>query len=373
MSFLASLLPALLVLGLLIIIHEFGHFIACRLVGVRVEKFSIGFGPELLHWQGRETRYAVSLFPLGGFVKPAGETVVELDAAGPRPGDYLAASLPARIFIVCAGVAMNYLLAYGLFVAIFLMGRPVTGTAIGGFVDGYPAKGSDLKVGDRIVRISQHEVRTWAELTDALMTAPEGPVSLEVERDGRVLALSMMPKVEDVKDIFGEEFRVKRLGIIPHPEAQAFERYGLIGSLKGAWTIEASITLMTYKAIAYLLLGKLSLRTVSGPVGIVAMTGDAAELGLPYLLQLTAILSISLAVINLLPIPALDGGHLLFLLIEAVRRKRVSLEVQENLTRIGFIFLITLMALIIYNDLVKLDVFQNKSSQPLKVEMSTGE
>src|SRR5687768_17402687 len=115
MHFLMSIIPAALVLGVLIIIHEFGHFIACRLTGVKVEKFSIGFGPEVLHWQGKETRYSISLLPLGGFVKPAGESISEVENAEPKPGDYLAAPLLSRIFIVVAGVIMNYLLAFVIF------------------------------------------------------------------------------------------------------------------------------------------------------------------------------------------------------------------------------------------------------------------
>src|SRR3990167_8198153 len=137
MAFLNSLLPAAVVLGLLIIIHEFGHFLACRLTGVKVEKFSIGFGPEILHWQGRETRFSLSLLPLGGYVKPAGETVGELVDQEPKKGDYLAAPLLSRMVIVVAGVVMNYFLAFVLFSAIFFIGRPVPGTVVGCFIEGY--------------------------------------------------------------------------------------------------------------------------------------------------------------------------------------------------------------------------------------------
>ncbi len=362
MNFIFSLIPTLIVLGILILIHELGHFIACRLTKVRVEKFSIGFGPEILHWQGRETRYAISLFPLGGFVKPAGESVSEVDAEGPKPGDYLAASIPARILIVVAGVAMNYFLAYWLFVSVFMMGRPVPGTVIGGFVEGYPAKEMGLQAGDRIAQINEQPINTWAEMTDVLQTAPPGELLLTVERPAagkaQIVMLRMTPRVDTVKDIFGESFQMKRLGVMPDPQAYEFEKFGFLEAIRHAWETLVNLTVLTYKAIFYLILGKLSIKTMAGPIGIVAMTGSAAKLGLPYLLQLTANLSVSLAVINLLPIPALDGGHLLFLLIEAVRRKRVSLEFQERMTQAGFILLMLLMVFILYNDLANLQAFE---------------
>ena len=357
MSFLSSLFPALIVLGLLIIIHEFGHFLACRLCGVRVEKFSIGFGPEILNWQSKNTRYVVSLLPLGGFVKPAGETVSETDPSGPKPGDYLAAPILARIFIVCAGVVMNYILAFVLFTGIFLMGRPVPGTTVGGFVKGYPAEASGLAAGDHITALNGKEVGTWKDLTDLIEASPEGPLELAVKRGSEKLTLKVSPKVESGKDLFGHPMQLKRLGIMPDPQANKFEKFGLAGSLRAAWETEVFLTGMTHKAIFYMLLGKLSMKALSGPIGIVTMTGSAIHLGLPYLLQLTATLSVSLAVINLFPVPALDGGHLLFLLIEAVRRKRVSLEFQERATQVGFFLLLTLMVFIIYNDLVNVNAF----------------
>ncbi len=355
MSFLMSVIPALIVLGILIIIHELGHFIACRMTGVRVEKFSIGFGPEILRFKGAETSYVISLFPLGGFVKPFGESVGELESSAPKPGDYLAAPLLSRIIIVVAGVVMNYLLAFVLFTAIFSIGRPVPGTTIGGFVDGYPAKESGLQPGDRVLEVNHQPVQSWKEMTDQLEAAPNGPVSLILQRQSENLVLEVTPKVESVQDIFGKQLSIKRLGITPDPKANLFEKYGFIESLKASWDTVSFMTVMTHKAIFYLIMGKLSVKAISGPIGIITMTGSAAQLGMPYVLQLMATLSISLAVINLLPIPALDGGHLLFLLIEGITRKPVSLKVQERATQVGFILLLALMVFIIYNDLMNID------------------
>lgn len=362
MSFLASLLPAIIVLGVLIVIHEFGHFIACRLTGVKVEKFSIGFGPEILKWKGKETNYVISLLPLGGFVKPAGESSSETGPGGPKKGDYLAAPLLSRIIIVVAGVFMNYVLAYVLFSAIFMMGRPVPGTTIATFVDGYPAKTSGLEKGDTIVAINGNQVETWNDLMIALNDAPAAPLAVSVKRADHLENFTLTPKVEEVKDIFGKQVQVKRLGITPDPTAAKFEKYGFIESLKVSWDTVVTMATTTYQAIFYLAMGKLSLKTISGPIGIVTMAGSAVELGLPYILQLTAALSVSLAVINLLPIPALDGGHLLFLLIEGITRRPVSLKAQERATQFGFYLLLGLMVFVIYNDMVNLEVVEKIKS-----------
>lgn len=362
MSFLASLLPAIVVLGVLIVIHEFGHFIACRLTGVKVEKFSIGFGPEIFSWKGRETTYVLSLLPLGGFVKPAGESFSETGPEGPKKGDYLAAPLLSRIAIVVAGVFMNYVLAYVLFIAIFMMGRPVPGTTIATFVDGYPAKTSGLQKGDTIAAVNGAAVSTWNDLMIALSEAPTGPLALSIKRGESFENLTLTPKTEEAKDIFGKPVTVKRLGITPDPAAAKFEKYGFIESLKISWDTMVNMATTTYQAIFYLAMGKLSLKTISGPIGIVTMAGSALDLGLPYILQLTAALSVSLAVINLLPIPALDGGHLLFLLIEGITRRPVSLKTQERATQVGFYLLLSLMVFVIYNDMVNLEVLEKIKS-----------
>ncbi len=356
MNFLIGIVPTILVLGILILIHELGHFIACRLTGVRVEKFSIGFGPEIFRIQGKETCYVISLLPFGGYVKPAGESASEISAEGPRPDEYLGASIPKRIFIVVAGVAMNYLLSFFLFFTIFVAGRPVPLAQVGGFVKGYPAESSGLVRGDRITAVGSVKVNTWEELTQTLSSLQDSKVELEIARQKETKRLSLPLRVEEVQDIFGKPHRVARLGIIPDSEVHRTERLSLVPALREAFLTEVHLTALTYQSIFYLATGRLSLKTVSGPIGIMAMTGTAAKMGAIYLLHLTAVLGISLAVINLLPIPALDGGHFLFLLIEAVQRKRVSMEFQERVTQIGFAFLMVLMVLVLYNDLVNLQV-----------------
>ncbi len=362
MNFLFDLIPTLIVLGLLILIHEFGHFLACRLSKVRVEKFSIGFGPEIFHIQGKETRYAISLFPLGGFVKPAGESISEIEGEIPQPGDYLAASVWKRIFIVVAGVLMNYLLSFVLFVTIFLMGRPMPLAQVGGFVEGYPAESSGLAKGDRVLSLNGMPVHSWEDMIEALSQVLSPEAELGIERENKLTVVRVPIKVESVKDVFGKTHQIPRIGILPDRTAFEIERLSFFPAVKEAAITEVHLAAMTYKALFYLAAGRLSLKTISGPIGIMTMTGAAAKMGIVYLLHLMAVLGISLAVINLMPIPALDGGHLVFLLIEAVQRRRVSLEFQERATQVGFGLLMLLMVFVIYNDLVNLNILSKIKS-----------
>jgi len=361
MNSLISILPALIVFGILIIVHEFGHFIACRFSKVRVEKFSIGFGPELIHWQSGETRFSISLFPLGGFVSPAGEEASKVGPEGPKPGDFLAASVWARMLIIVSGVAMNYILAFVVFWAVFMIGRPMPGTVVGGFVKGYPAEASLLKVKDKILKVDNKAVTNWKDILDRFDEAPGAMIKLDVERPSEnaqpeFLIIQVKPKVEEVKDLFGKKNQMRRVGITPDPATYVSERYGPLTSLRKAWDLEIFHTVLTHKALFYLITGQISPKNLMGPLGIIQISGQAAKAGIAALLQLLAILSVSLAVINLFPLPALDGGHLVFLLIELVTRKRISPIWQERITTGGFFLLMALMVFVLYNDVVNLSI-----------------
>ncbi len=351
-------LSTVFILGLLIFVHEWGHFLACRLSGVGVEKFSIGFGPELMAWQGRETRYSVSWFPFGGYVKPQGESYDVVAKRGRMDErDYLAASVPKRFFILVAGVAMNYLLAYGLFVWMLTMGHPVLTATIGGLKAGYPAEASGLRAGDRVSALNGVSVSDWQDLTMKIMETNGTTLQFSIERSGREKLIRVEPKLEEGHDIFGQPRRVPKIGILPSNE-YSVERYEFEEALQKAWDLEWRLTTLTYEALWRLATGQLSLKTVSGPIGIMALAGSAAKVGVPALLQLTAVLSVSLAVINLLPIPALDGGHVFFLLLEVVFRKPVNPSFQDRVTQFGFYFLMALMVLVVYNDLANLGALE---------------
>ena len=359
---LPSILPALIVFGVLIIVHEFGHFIACRFSKVRVEKFSIGFGPELFHWQSQETRFSVALFPLGGFVSPAGEEASKVGPEGPKPGDFLAARAGSRIFVVISGVVMNYVLAFVLFWFVFMLGRPLPGTVVGGFVKGYPAEVSLLKVNDKILKVNNVPVKNWKTILEELDKTTSGDgVKLDVERPGanaaaESLVIMIKPKIDATKDIFGKPATLRRVGILPDPKVFITERYGFFPALQKAWELEVFQVVLTHKAIFYLISGQISPKNLMGPLGIIQLSGQAAQAGIATLLQLLAILSVSLAVINLLPFPALDGGHLIFLLCEVVSRRRLNPALQEKITTGGFVLLMVLMVFVLYNDVVNMQI-----------------
>jgi len=355
-GFLFSLLPALLILGILIFIHELGHFIACRAVGVSVERFSIGFGPEIFHFNWKETRISLSIIPFGGFVKPKGESSEELKGRTPEPDEYLAKGRGARALIVSAGVIMNFILAFVIFVAVYVMGRPVLEPVVGELVEDYPAKQAGVLPGDRVLSVDGKEVKDWNTLTFAILTHSEGPMNLEIERNGSLAFIQVVPQQEEV-EIEGQGTRkLKRIGIRPSGDVH-IEKLSFLPAILEGGSTTIGFTMLTYRVLWGLLTGEVSFRNIAGPVGIVAITGRTAKQGFVSLLQLTAILSINLGVINLLPIPALDGGHLFFILIETIRRKAVSQRVQERLTQAGFVALMALMVFIVFNDLQNLGLF----------------
>lgn len=354
-----SWIPGLVLFGVLIAIHEFGHFLACRLTGVKVEKFSIGFGPELFKIQGKETLYTISLLPLGGFVKPAGEQISEVAGGEPKPGDYLAAPVSARIFIVCAGVIMNYLLAFVLLLTFFAIPHTVPANVIGEIQKDSPAASAGLMKGDRVLSVNGKAVRVFSEIKDSIISTTTDALDFKVERPGvpAQMDIRITPNVVERKDIFGKKTTERMAGFIPDTAITVSEQYGFAEAVQKAALFEWNYTLMSHKAIFYLLTGQMSAKNLSGPVGIVKMSGEAAKQGASALIFLAAILSTGLAVFNLLPFPALDGGHLVFLLIEAVTKKPVSLKIQERAATAGFILLMGLMVIVFYNDLVNLSVF----------------
>ncbi len=356
LNFLMQLIPTAIILGFLIFIHEFGHYLACLWSGVRVEKFSIGFGPEIIKWTRQETVYAISLIPFGGFVKPAGESFAELEGRAPAAGDFLAAPKVKRLIILAAGVLMNYVVAFVLFVFVFWTGHPVLKAKIGGFVSGFPAEASDLKVGDEVISINGKLVKDWQEMTMSIFENKKSDLTLGVRRENHDLQVVIKPKTSEGTNVFGEKKQISRIGVMPANE-YGFEKYNLAESIQNSFLTTANLAVMTYKSLWYLVTGRMSVKTLSGPIGIMVMTGNAARAGISALLQLTAVISISLAVINLLPIPALDGGHIFFLLIGAIFRRDVSAKVQDRVTQVGFTLLMALMVFVVYNDLVNLGFF----------------
>jgi len=350
---LLSTVAFIFVLGVLVLVHEVGHFIAAKMTGVRVEVFSIGFGKKLWSFKKADTEYRISLIPLGGYVKPAGENPEEKrDGA---PWEFLSKPVGIRAAIVAAGPVFNYLVAFIIFAFVFFIGVPTLTTKVGALEDGYPAQKAGIQKGDRIISVNGEKIKFWEELSASIQDKTDNkPVVLELQRKDKIFSLKIIPKVENIKNIFGDDVKIALIGVAPSEET-TIVKYGFLKSISAGANRVVLLTKMTYFALYKMAIGQMSVRdSLSGPIRIYKITGEAAKLGFVYLLQIMATLSISLGIINLFPIPVLDGGHLLFLLCEKIKGKPVSLKVQEIATRIGFSMLIVLMVFVFYNDLMKI-------------------
>ena len=349
-----STIVFLLVLSILVIIHEFGHFIAAKRQGVRVEKFSLGFGPKLFGVKRGDTEYAISLIPLGGYVKMAGD---EPSSAKGESCEFLSKSVWQRFKIIFAGPLLNYLLGFLLFWFVFFAGAPTATNKIGTLLDNYPAKAAGLQAGDNIVAVDGKATKYWEDLTDIIHNKKEGNLNITVERKtasgAKTLQIKIAPVRKEFTDIFGKRQSISLIGVAPSGEAVSV-RYGFFDSFFRAAGQIYKLTEITFKSLLFISTGKMSVKeSFTGPIGIFIITSKAAQMGIIYLLQMMAILSASLAIFNILPIPVLDGGHILFLIIEKIRGKALSAKFQEIATQTGMTLLVALMLFVFYSDIIR--------------------
>jgi len=329
-----------------------GHFILARKFGVRIEVFSLGFGKKLFSVKHKNTEYRISSIPLGGYVKMAGEMPYEAGAKGAKD-EFISKTGFQRALILAAGPLLNYVLGFLLFSLVFMTGSPQITSKIGVVMDGYPAKQAGLKEGDRITGLNGKPVAYWEQILDVVHNTTEGPVALVVKRQDREFSLTLVPSVKEMRNIFGQKMKIGLLGIMPSDEIK-YVKYNPLEAVYLAGVKTWNFTWMTYLSLWRMATGAMSFReSVAGPVGIFMITQKAQAAGMPYLLSIMAILSISLAIFNLLPIPVLDGGHLFFLVIEKIRGRILSPKVYELITQFGMAFLITLMLFVLYNDAAK--------------------
>lgn len=347
-----SLLVFMLILGVLIIIHELGHFWAARNAGVRVEKFSIGFGTPLWTRKKSGTEYSLSLIPLGGYVKMAGDTRQEYKK---RRYEYLSKPISQRAKIIFCGPLLNYILGLFCFWLIFFAGYPALTTRVGGVIDGFGAKEAGIKAGDRITAVDGTKVFLWEELQKVIQAkGRDARVAVTVFRADREYNFKVRIKQQEAGDIWGKKQSIGLLGVKPSGESVK-KRYGLFSAGVIALSKTWELTRLTYSALWRMVSGQLSVRdSLTGPLGIFYITSQAASIGLIAVLQLVAVLSISLCIFNLLPIPVLDGGHLALLAVEKLRGKPLSLKAERIITNIGLTLIILLALFATYNDLVRL-------------------
>ncbi len=348
-----NIISFVVVLGILIFIHEFGHFLLAKLLGVGVEKFSLGFGPKLLGKQIGMTEYRVSAIPLGGYVKLAGESP---DAEIPEEYKGLSfshKSVGRRILIVAAGPVFNLFLAILIFFSFFAVsGLPVLLPEIGAVQEGRPAEKVGLQPNDFIASINGEPAESWEDIATLIKESKGSRLRLEVYRGKKIIYLDVVPELIVSQNLFGEDVDRYVIGIIPSGrfETQNLNIFQAFGeSLYRVW----EITRLTYLSIVKMIQGKLSTKTLGGPIMIAQMAGHQAEAGVVNLIFFIAFLSIQLGLLNLLPIPVLDGGHLVFFFIEAVTRKPVSVKIREAAQRVGLLMLGLLMIYVIYNDIMR--------------------
>jgi regulator of sigma E protease len=345
----------------LVFVHELGHYLIARLNGVRVEIFSIGFGPELFGVTDRAgTRWKFSAIPLGGYVKMFGDA-----GAASQPGANLEAMsateravsfhhkrVGQRAAIVAAGPAANFLFAILALAVLFpTSGHPFPPALVGEVVPGSPAEAAGILPGDRILAVDGVPISRFAELSLAVRNGQGRPLTLEVGRDGATLAVEATPEREMVAGPDGTPVEVQRIGI----GADAGP-YGIGASLELAVTETWALSWGTLEALSEMLVGARGTEDLGGPLRIAKMSGDVAQIGAVALLWFMAILSINLGLINLFPVPLLDGGHLLFYAIETVRGRPLGERAQEYGFRIGLALVLTLMLFATWNDLVSLQI-----------------
>ncbi|EFQ23839.1 membrane-associated zinc metalloprotease [Aminomonas paucivorans DSM 12260] len=338
-----SLLAFLVVIGISVVIHESGHFLAARACGVRVDEFAFGMGPAVLSRQGKETRWSLRLFPLGGFVRLAGMGEPG-ETPCPPERSFGGKTAGQRFVILAAGSAFNLLLAWILTV-LLLMGYGILDLQtprVGEVMAGYPAQQAGIEPGDRIVGINNRKVEDWKAMASAIRReAPKGPVHLEVEREG-VLRFLTVEIPTDPKE------KAPLLGVRP-----ARRTMGLLEATTQGWGYSWRMGMEILSGI-WRWVFRTQKVDLTGPVGIASMAGEAARQGFWEFLSFLAILNLHLGLLNLLPFPALDGGRLVFVGLEAVLRRKVPERYENYIHYAGFVLLLTMILFVTWKDVSRL-------------------
>ena len=362
-----------LLLGPLVTLHELGHYLVGRWFGVKAEAFSVGFGKELVGWTDRRgTRWKLSALPLGGYVQFKGDmdpaSIPDKEAianASPeeRDGSFHHASLWKRALIVFAGPAANILITLAIFASFFaLYGRPVAAdpaetNVVQNFAEESVARDAGIEVGDRIVAIDGEGVAEFQDIQERVIMYPGKTVDIEVERQGRTLTLPVTIGDSTETDRFGNESRVGRLGV--YSTGMEFAEVGIGESLSLAVVQTGKLVDMMVTGIKQIVVGDRSVKELGGPVTIGKFAGEQLSMGPLSFINFAALISLNLAFINLLPIPALDGGHLAFYAAEAIRRKPLGPKSTEVAYRAGVALVLALMIFVTFIDIAKLPVFGN--------------
>lgn len=368
---------AIIVLGVLIFVHELGHFLFAKMLGVSVEKFSLGFGPKIIGKKIGETEYLLSAFPLGGYVKMFGEGgFIEggeshhppenqgektIQATEPvlreltdeeKSRSFAHKPVLARIAIVMAGPIFNLIFAWLIFIVLCMMGVPTVTTKIGEALKDKPAAKAGVQKGDLITSINNKPIARWEEIADGVAVSKGQTLTLSVKRGEQKLDFSIKPEPRIAKNLFGEQVSGYAIGVASAGEivTEYFNPFqAVIKGTEQTWKV-INITIMS---LVKMVQRVVPMDSVGGPIMIAKMAGEQASAGAASFLAFMALLSINLGVLNLLPVPVLDGGHLLFYFMELIFRRPVPQKVREYAQQIGMVLLLGLMVMAFYNDIIR--------------------
>ncbi|RUM25264.1 RIP metalloprotease RseP [Rhizobium vallis] len=358
------IVPFVLVLSLLVFVHEMGHYLVGRWSGIRILAFSVGFGPEIFGFTDRHgTRWKISVIPLGGYVRFFGDE----DASSKPDADKLAAmseedrarsfagaKLWKRAATVAAGPIANFLLAIAIFTILFAVyGRTVADPVVAEVKPDSAASAAGILPGDLLVAIDGGKVETFDDVRRYVSIRPNQKIVVTIERGGQKLDLPMVPQRTDMTDQFGNKIEVGLIGIVTNQEVGHFrlQTYTPLQALREGVIQTRDIVTGTFKYIGNLLTGSMRADQLGGPIRVAQASGQMATLGIGAVLQLAAVLSVSIGLLNLMPVPVLDGGHLMFYAVEAVRGKPLGSTAQEIAFRIGLAMVLTLMVFATWNDI----------------------
>ena len=351
------IIPFVVVLGILIFFHELGHFLLAKAFGVKVLKFSLGFGYKLVGKKWGETEYLISTVPLGGYVKLLGENEEESEDISPEEAHraFNRQHVLKRIAIVAAGPLFNLFLALFLFWGAYVIsGNYVMTTEVGQVREDSPASKAGFQKGDVIVSVKGTSTESWTQIKDLVRDSAGREVIVAVQRGGRLLSVTVVPEEAVEKNLFGEDVKSALIGVVAAGKYRKVEM-GPWEALKEGVRKTWEVTALTFLTIVKLFQGVVSIKTLGGPIMIGQLTGQVAQEGISYLVPLLAVISINLGILNLLPVPILDGGMILFLLMELVIGKPISIKKRDMAQKLGIFLLAALIVVVTINDLSRIE------------------
>lgn len=351
------IIATIIVLGILVFVHEFGHFLAAKITGIRVEEFSLGFPPKIVSKKWGETKYSLSWIPLGGYVKLSGMIDESMDdswtESEPQPWEYRAKPGWVKIFVSCAGVLMNLLLAVIIFAILTFQNGiaiPSEEPLIGEVIEGMPAEKAGMQEGDVVVKINDIPIYTWQEMTETIQALANEETTIELLRKGERITVTLTPVPQQT--VIDRDIRtVGMIGVSAH---YTLRKAGVLESIGYGFKNTGYWLNLTVKSLGMLISGKESLKNIGGPIMIAQLAGESAKVGAGALFGFIAIISVNLALINILPIPALDGGHIVVAIIESVIRRDLRLKTKIRIQQVGMAILFTLIIVVLINDILRL-------------------